>query len=263
MICQETRDLINAYVDGELDLVGNLEIEQHLQECSACSQIYRNQQALRAAISGGSLYYRSPANLQKRIQSAVRKSSKSGPAHRTVAWPWAAIAAALVVVIVTAFGLARLQSTPSATPLVTDDPLTQEVIASHVRSLMANHLTDVPSSDQHTVKPWFNGKLDFSPQVEDLAGQGFPLVGGRLDYIDNRPVAALIYGRNKHYINLFIWPVTGERDMATTTATHRGYHVFHWTRSGMTYWAVSDVNSSDLEEFVQLVQGRDTRTASP
>jgi anti-sigma factor RsiW len=143
----------------------------------------------------------------------------------------------------------------------TEEILTREVVSGHVRSLMANHLADVPSSDQHTVKPWFNGKLDFSPPVEDLAKQGFPLIGGRLDYLDNRPVAALIYQRQKHFINLFIWPSGSDSDVETKTTSHQGYNLFHWTKSGMTYWAASDLNNAELQEFVQLVQNQTSPTS--
>jgi anti-sigma factor RsiW len=131
--------------------------------------------------------------------------------------------------------------------------LAAEVQSAHVRSLMANHLTDITSTDQHTVKPWFNGKLDFSPPVEDLSPQGFPLIGGRLDYLDGHPVAALVYQRNKHDINLFIWPsTTGDEGLGFST--YNGYNVYHWTQSGMAYWAVSDLNPDELKGFVELVQ---------
>jgi anti-sigma factor RsiW len=134
--------------------------------------------------------------------------------------------------------------------------LTQELVAGHVRSqMLPSHRFDVASSDPHTVKPWFEGKLDFAPPVKDLAGQGFPLIGGRLDYLHNRPVAALVYQRRKHTINLFIWPSPPGSGPATKKTTHNGYNLLKWTKSGMTFWAVSDLNERELQEFARLIQG--------
>jgi anti-sigma factor RsiW len=155
------------------------------------------------------------------------------------------VAAAAVIVL----ALVPLLRGPS-----TQEILAQQVLSSHIRSLMPQHLTDVSSSDQHTVKPWFNGRLDFSPPVADFAKEGFPLVGGRLDYVDNRPVAALVYGRRKHFINVFVWPSASKIDAGTKDMTLQGYNLVQWTKSGMTYWVVSDLSKSELDEFVRQVR---------
>ncbi len=250
MDCDNTRGLLHAYVDGELDLVRSLEIEQHLQGCAACLQMWKNQQMLKASFAEATLYVKPPPHLQARIQASIRGAGKANPAPRTIPWRLFAFAAALVLAVALVPMLARVLS-PSSSK---SDSLAQEVVASHVRSLMANHLSDVASSDQHTVKPWFNGKLDFSPPVEDLSAQGFPLIGGRLDYLNDRPVAALIYQRRKHFINLFIWPTTDNSAVAAQMETLQGYHVYHWTQPGMTFWATSDLNTTELQQFVQLAQ---------
>ena len=134
------------------------------------------------------------------------------------------------------------------------DAIAQEVVSSHVRALMGEHLLDVRSTDQHTVKPWFLGKLDFSPPVTDLAQAGFPLTGGRLDYVAGRPVAAVVYTRGRHTINVFVWPETSDAVPSSDVRAIRGFHVRHWARGGMSYWAVSDVNDADLDQFVDALQ---------
>jgi anti-sigma factor RsiW len=246
--CQHARILIHGYVDGELDLVRSLELERHMRNCRDCAQEYAAQLALRAAISAGSLAYAAPAQLQQRVRSSLRHAGRSRTALHMPAWRWAGLAAALLIVAIAAGTLAYTFRTPSA-----DDRVAQEVLDSHVRSLMANHLTDVASSDQHTVKPWFDGKLDFSPAVVDLKGQGFPLIGGRLDYLDSRPVAALVYQRRLHVINLFIWPAAAPV-AAPRAMIQQGYQLLYWRQGAMMYWAVSDVSADDLQAFVQLYQ---------
>jgi anti-sigma factor RsiW len=207
------------------------------------------------------LYFRSPEGFESRVRAAL---GLQGAIERRAGWleavgallrmrwawlPAGAAAALLVVTIMTIWKIGAPQPRPLA-----DDLLGRDIVASHVRSLMASHLTDVPSSDQHTVKPWFNGRLDFSPPVKDLTGEGFPLIGGRLDYLAGRSVAALVYQRRLHVINLMVWPAPGEPDHSQTAAPHQGYRVLHWTQGGMTYWAVSDLNENEMKEFVRLVQ---------
>lgn len=251
--CDETRKLIHAYSDGELDLIRSLEIEEHLQRCTACSQMLKNLQALRASMRSSALYFQPPAQLQDRVRSSIREAGKAKPAPRTLPWGQLVLAAVLVLAV----GLVWLLGRGFA-PAVPGDSVGQEVVASHVRSLMPGHLQDVASTDKHTVKPWFDGRLDFSPPVEDFASRGFPLLGGRMDYIDNRPVAALIYGRQKHIINVFVWPSPGAPASGATAvqaSASQGYNVLHWDASGMTFWAVSDLNNVELGQFVQLVRG--------
>ena len=251
MGCKEAQNLINAYGDGELDLVRSLEIERHLQECPLCMQSYKNHQLLRNEIKAGSFYFKAPADLQTQILSSLRKAARAE--GRTWALPkwWFNIVTPIAAAALAVFVLVPFLRGPS-----TDELLAHEVVSSHVRSLMATHLADVASSDHHTVKPWFAGKLNFSPPVEDLAKQGYSLVGGRLDYLENKPVAALVYQRQKHFINLFVWPADSASDVKTKTVSLQGYNLAYWTKSGMTYWAVSDLNSGELQEFVQLVQNQ-------
>jgi len=245
--CHETQRWLPGYLDGELDLVNAVAIEDHLKTCARCSQAHTSQQALQAAIRGSKLYAPAPIALQKRIQTSLRQADTSAP--WTVRWRWYSVALALACVAVLAWGLGRAWVVPAA-----DDRLAMEVLNSHVRSLMTDHLTDVMSSDRHTVKPWFAGKLDFSPTVEDLASQGYPLTGGRLDYLDGRPVAALVYQHQRHIINLFTWPAPQASDTPVAIEVRQGYNQIHWTQAGMTYWAVSDLNADELQAFVQLVQ---------
>ena len=269
MNCREENEmLIHAYVDGELDLLSTVKLEAHLRDCTPCAQAHKNLQTLRSGISSGALYFKAPNHLAGRVHLALQEADKAD-AHTSAAvqepsrrasseelqrrmwwqfsWAWAGVAAALAMAALVVWRL-----DPGVSRRSQNELLAQEVLSSHVRSLMANHLTDVPSSDQHTVKPWFNGKLDFSPPVKDLAAEGFPLVGGRLDYLNDRPVAALVYQRRKHFINLFIWP--SDSGSGQKTVMRQGYNLFHWAQSGMTYWAVSDLNSSELQEFVHLLQ---------
>jgi anti-sigma factor RsiW len=244
--CTETRELLHGYVDGELDLMPHLEIERHLQGCPACAAAVNEQQALRTTLRDPSLAYRAPASLAARIRASLPKPNRPPV---LLSWHWLAAAAALVVVALGVWSAVHALSGGSSEELLAHD-----VVANHVRSLMANHLLDVASSNQHVVKPWFSGQVSFAPAVKDLADQGFALAGGRLDYLDNHNVVALVYKRREHVINLFLWPAADAADRAPRRLSRQGYHLVLWTSGGFNYWAVSDLNETELQEFVQLVR---------
>ena len=249
MICQEAHRLIHPYLDGELDLVRSLEVEAHLKDCQTCAQTYNELRSLHSAVSDTALRFEPPAALRNRVRSAVREEGETANRTSRVSWRWMIPAVSGAVLVIVALSLIALLSRPS-----TSDLMAQEIVSSHVRSLMEKHLTDVPSSDRHTVKPWFDGRLDFAPPVKDLTSAGFSLVGGRLDYIGNRPVAALVYQHQQHYINVFVWPSTGASDVSEKALVRQGYNLISWTIAGMNYWAVADLNLAELQEFVQLLQ---------
>ena len=249
MDCAHAQTLLDIHLDRELDPVRSLEMEEHLHGCARCAQSYSERDAMRRSLKAESLYFKAPADLQKRIQGSVRQAAKAEAPAGWFSWSWLRIAAPLAAAALVVLLLVPYFASPSP-----DELLTQEVVASHIRSLMVNHLADVPSTDQHTVKPWFNGKLDFSPPVSDLANQGFPLVGGRLDYLNNRPVAALVYQREKHVINVFVWPSDGSAQRGAPIKTQQGYHVISWTSSGMNFWVISDLEQNQLAKFIDLLQ---------
>jgi len=246
MNCDVAREMIHPLLDEELESTRKSEIEIHMRGCVGCAEFYHELMELRKTIQGGAPYYAPPEHLAGSIRTALRSSSKP-EASTPKLWPWAAIAASLFFAAVSIWGVVALRSSGSGTNL-----LAQEVVSSHVRSLMPGHLVDVPSSDQHTVKPWFNGKLDFSPTVKDFVSEGFALTGGRLDYLDRRPVAALVYRRRQHIINLFVWPSSAQPEMGEATFAANGYNIVHWAQLGMTHWAVSDLNANELRDFEQM-----------
>jgi anti-sigma factor RsiW len=224
MTCREMEALLDPYFDGELDALRCREVDEHLGGCTACAETLDRRQALREAIRKAP-YYRAPAGI--------------GLPRRSTAWrPVVALAlAACVLALIVTWRLLPRQ--PSG--------IAAEVASAHVRSLEADHLLDVASTDRHNVKPWFAGKLDFAPEVPELAG--FELMGGRLDYLNGRPVAALIYKRRQHTVNVFEWPEAGaERPVR---ASVRGFNVVHWRRGGMEWWAVSDLNGQEVEEIAR------------
>jgi len=242
---------MHGYLDGELDLVRNLEMERHLETCPACAQTVANHRAVQGALRSGTFYFKAPEALETRLRSSLERGSRTFPIRRP-GWRGWAVAASIAVTFVLGWQVARMGSSASSAK----ELLVREVVSSHIRSLMASHmhLTDVASSDQHTVKPWFDGQIDFSPPVKDLAKDDFTLKGGRLDYLGERPVAALVYQRRKHFVNLFIWPSSAASTAGPTQLSRQGYHLIQWTESGLSFWAISDLNEAELNEFVQLVR---------
>lgn len=244
MSCPHTEQEVTAYLDGELDLTSALAFERHLEECPDCARALAAQRALREAIESADLRFRPAPDLARRL----RRAAAAPATPRWASWRGLQTVAALLLVAVASWSLGRVWP-PRPAPDLAD-----EVVASHVRSLLAGHPADVASSNQHTVKPWFAGKLDYSPTVIDLAGRGFPLTGGRLDYLDHHAVAALIYRADKHVINVFTWPTSYGIDGAGLSATSRqGFHVLHWTQGGMTWWAVSDASEDRLRQLARLL----------
>jgi anti-sigma factor RsiW len=243
---EKIRELLHAYVDGELDLANAREAERHLRSCADCRGTEKAIRELRSALTSEATAYRAPAPLRRNVRAALRREAKSS---RQIFSPWLTFAtgAAFGAILL---GFVFFQTTRSARI----NAIVDQVVANHVRSLLAAQLVDVVSSDQHTVKPWFDGKIDFAPEVRDLSTDGFPLVGGRLDYLDGKTVAALVYQRNKHPINLFITPAPTSRTISATVVTRRGYNIVTWTNNGMKYSAVSDLNQAELRQFRGLFE---------
>jgi len=245
---------LDAYLDGELAPGDARALETHLGECPECTRFRDRRLELRAAIVTSIPTFQASAALRERVRAAARANAPRRLTMQTL-WRPLALAASLAVV---AFGSWTLALQRAAGETLADD-----VLSSHIRSLMPGHLTDVLSSDQHTVKPWFNGRLDFSPAVYDFAGRGYPLLGGRIDYVGGRPVAALVYGRRQHMINVFVWPAARGPTGGPERRTRQGYHELHWTTGDYTYWVVSDLGLPELQDFAQLLRQADSTAGAP
>ena len=246
MTCDDTRLLLHAYLDDELDAAQSASLLAHLNACAACAARYADHARLREALAQPGLYRRAPDALRTRWRAA---SAPAAPAAaRSPRGP-------LALAIAAGFAGALLITSPAwigslRAPGRADEALVAQAVSGHLRSLQPQHLMDVASTDRHTVKPWFEGRLDFSPQVKDLAGQGFPLVGGRLDVVGGRTVAALVYRRHLHVINLFQWPGDADGSESQPYRQH-GYMAIEWSGGGMRYVAVSDLDEAELRQFVR------------
>jgi len=243
-------DLIEAYMDGELDPSAKAAVEEHLSTCQACLEAHARFRKQSASIRAAAPYYPAPAHLQQSVREALRRAAANErpAAVSNMPWRWVAIAATVLLAVSISWNFRRPQGQTSERDLIA-----QNVLSDHIRSMIGTHLLDVPSTDQHTVKPWFNGKLDFSPDVKDFASQGFPLIGGRLDYLTGRTVAALVYRRRQHVINLFTWP-SNSTPVDESHFSRNGYNAVHWTYRSMTCWAVSDIGMNELEQFKDLYE---------
>ncbi len=247
MNCTQCRPLLNAHVDHELDLRASLEMEAHLASCTACAVEAERLRALKDAVRGGATYFAPSQKMADRLRRSLHRERTRVSGRRGWRNGSAVLPAAAALCLIVAVGAVVLR--PPAFDRVAD-----EVVAAHVRSLMVDHVTDVLSSDRHTVKPWFQGKLNFSVKVTDGSSQGFPLIGGRLEYLAEQPAAALVYRHGQHIINLFVWPAGRPGDQGVGRLSRRGYTAYRWAHDGMNLWAVSDLNQSQLLDFVHLIQ---------
>jgi anti-sigma factor RsiW len=240
MTCDEAEILLHALIDGELDAGNTRAVEDHIAGCPRCAAQLRDYREMSKMIAGADVRYKAPLELRRRIEASLPQPAQV-PNRRAVLRGFAmgsavsALAATgLVAIVLRSDDEARIQS---------------EVVSAHLRSLQAGHLTDVISTDQHTVKPWFNGKLDVAPPVVDLTAQGFTLIGGRLDYVDARPIGAIVYRRRAHVINLFVAQTASTERRAAKTETLQGFNIRRWSDRGLNYWAVSDLAADELAEF--------------
>jgi len=250
--CELTQSVLHGYMDGELDAARAADFERHLVSCAECVASLEAQETLRSSIHRAGLYERAPETVRRRLTAELGAPAAVPTvrvlAGRPASWRWLAVAATILLVAGLGWRLI-----PGVRPDSTATTYASAIVDAHLRSLQPGHLEDVVSTDQHTVKPWFDGKLDFAPPVRDFADEGFPLQGGRLDVVRGRTVAVLVYGRRKHIINVFIWP-TKEQAATVQSGSQLGYNWIDWRKDGMELCAVSDVNAADLKDLQRLLE---------
>jgi mycothiol system anti-sigma-R factor len=254
--CERTHTVLHGYLDGELDAVRAQEFERHLEDCQECVAELEAQESLRSLLGRAPLYEKAPESLCEKVVAdlggsvvARRERRFPGLYRRGLALRLLLATAAALLGAFASWYVLRIAGSGSGG----GGALAAQVVDAHLRALQPGHLTDVASTDQHTVKPWFDGKLDFAPPVRDLAEQGFPLAGGRLDVLNGRSVAVLVYGRRQHVVNVFVWPDAG-RDSQPVAGATLGYNWIKWRKDGMQMWAVSDLNAAELSELGRLLQ---------
>jgi anti-sigma factor RsiW len=248
MTCANCLEMLSSHVDGELSADESAQVREHLQSCADCAREHRKLLETSSLLRGRLMRYEAPDFLKARIRAGLVGSPREFepraanlPSKGRRDWMRGFAAAAVVAMVSSALTVVAVrQGTP-------DNSVVNQVLTSHIRSLMPGHLTDVASNDQHNVKPWFNGRVNVSPAVPRLDSVGFPLIGGRLDYIDGHSAASVVYMRRQHVINVFSWPVSGEGNATTTTSN--GYHLIRNSKNGMETWFVSDLNIAELQDF--------------
>jgi len=236
--CADQELLLGALIDGELDAANVAMVEGHIARCEGCRGEIERLHAVRNLLGGEGVRYAAPQSLAVRIAATPELASRAANENRLPRWLAPGLAGAV------AASLAMVALLPPSSQSIVDEQL----VSSHVRSLQPGHLTDVQTTNQHIVKPWFNGRIDFAPPVPELADKGFPLAGGRLDSIDGKTVAAIIYHRRLHTVNLYVWPAEGGRERAFV---RDGFAVREWTRGGLRFAAISDIPAAELEQFEQ------------
>lgn len=240
--CADQELLLHGLLDGELDALNTLACEAHLRVCAGCAAELKRLEALRARLRAPGVSFPAPELLRARLAAQLPGPVTAAVARapRAAVWSLAAAAAAAALILGGWLGWVLFANGPAS-------GIAEQLLASHMRSLLAEHLTDVNVSDQHVVKPWFNGKVNFAPPVPDLSAAGFTLAGGRLDYVDGRVVAVVVYHRRLHVINLYMWPAQGT--VAPLATQRQGYGLVHWRVGDLQLWAVSDVEMAELQRF--------------